>query len=200
MRVLRTCLSVAACALVVLPSSALARQLSVAKVTPQGVACIFTPKCAVTVTDTTSYFELFGNGGHGRILIRTYPGLPGTRAAGLTGYSIFIDMKGATALGMPNCVDKLTIDAGPLEPVSYAGPTAEVFVVDASGGAGLASVGQSGAKVTFTFNKEICPQPGRLTESLYFGFAAKGKPAAGTAEITGSLGGKTVIKLRVPQH
>ena len=200
MRVLRNCLRVVACALVLIPTSAMARQLSIAHVTPQGVACIFTPACAVTVTDTTAYFDLFGNGGHSTMLVRTYPGLAGTRAAGLTGYSIFIDMKGATALGTPNCVDKLTIDTGPLASVNYAGPLAEVFVVDASGGASVASANLTGSKVTFTFAKAICPVPGHLTESLYFGFAAKGTPVAGTAEVSGSLHGTAAFKIRVPQH
>ncbi len=200
MRVLRYCLGFAASALILVPTSAMARQLAVASVTPQGVACIFTPACAVTVTDTTGYFDLFGNGGHGKILVRTYPGLPGTRAAGLTGYSLFIDMRGATALGMPNCVDKLTIDAGPVASVNYTGPPADVFVVGSSGGAGLAAVVQNGAKVTFTFSKPICPAPSGMTESLYFGFAAKGAPVAGTAEISGSLHGTATVKIRTPQH
>jgi hypothetical protein len=152
------------------------------------------------VTDTTGYFDLFGNSGHGKILIRSYPGLAGTRAAGLTGYSIFIDMHSATALGAANCVEKLTVDTGPLATVNYAGPPAEVFVVSGAGGVGLASVSQSGGKTTFAFAKPICPSPNRLTESLYFGFAAKGAPVAGTAEITGSMGAAVSVKIRVPQH
>ena len=199
MRAFRTFLGLAACALVLIPPSAMARQLAIATVTPQGVSCIFTPACAVTATDTTGYFDLFGNNGHSKILVRTYPGLPGTRAAGLTGYSIFIDMKGSTARGMPNCVQKLTIDTGALTPLNYLGPPADVFVVG-SGGAGMASAVQNGAKVTFSFAKPICPAPNSLTESLYFGFAAKNGPVAGTAEITGSLHGATTVKIRVPQH
>ncbi len=178
----------------------MAGKLAVANVTPQGVACIFTPACAVTVTDTTGYFDLFGNSGHGKILVRTYPGLAGTRAAGLTGYSLFIDMHAAAALGSPNCVEKLTIDTGPLATVNYAGPPAEIFVVGNAGGAGLASVTQAGSKVTFNFAKPICPSPSRLTESLYFGFAAKGAPVLGSAEVTGSMNGTVAVKIRVPQH
>jgi hypothetical protein len=177
----------------------MARQLAVATVTPQGVACIFTPACAVTVTDTTGYFTLFGNGGHGSLLVRTYPGLPGTRAAGLTGYSLFINMRGDTSLGTANCVEKLTIDAGPVESVNYAGPPAEVFVVGSSGGAGLSRVDQAGSKVTFTFAKPICPSPSRLTESLYFGFAAKGAPVAGKVQITGTHG-TADVPVRIPKH
>lgn len=198
MRVLRTCLGIAAFALAVTPG-AMAGKLAIASVTPQGVACFFTPKCAVTVTDTTAYFDLFGNGGHGKLLVRTYPGLAGTRAAGMTGYSLFIDMRGSTALGSANCVEKLAIDVGPLASMNYAGPLAEVFVVGNSGGAAIASADQKGGKVTFTFSKPICPTPERLTESLYFGFASKGAPVAGTADIIGTHG-TVSVKIRVPQH
>ena len=53
MHVLRIGLGVAACALVLMSTSAMAGKLAVATVTPQGVSCIFTPKCAVTATDST---------------------------------------------------------------------------------------------------------------------------------------------------
>lgn len=199
MRVLRNCLGLAACALVLVPSSAMARQLTIANVTPVGVACIFSPRCAVTPTDATAYFQMFGNGGHGSLLVRTYPGLPGTRAAGLTGYSLFVNMRADTALGSPNCVEKLIVDTGPVETVNYAGPPAEVFVVGSAGGAGLTSVMQNGSKLTFTFSKPICPSPSPMTESLYFGFAARGTPVAGKAQIVGTHGTAEVI-IRVPRH
>jgi len=199
MRVLKTCLCLAAFALVVVPISAMARQLAVAKVTPVGVACIFSPRCAVTPTDTVSYFELFGNGGRGKILVRTYPGLAGTRAAGLTGYSIFIDMSGATSLGMPNCVQKLVLDTGPVANVEY-GTAGDVFQVDGNAGAALASASQAGGKITFTFAKPICPGRQGLSESLYFGFAAKTGPVPGRAQIVGSLQGAAEVEVRVPKH
>jgi hypothetical protein len=189
----------AASALVALSTGAMAGKLSIATVTPQGVACIFTPACAVTVTDTTGYFELFGNGGHGSLLVRTYPGLAGTRAAGLTGYSLFINMRGSTALGTPNCVEKLTIDTGPVETVNYAGPPAEVFVVGSSGGAGIAKAELAGGKLTFTFSKPICPAPSGMTESLYFGFASKAAPVPGKVQIISEQGAAEVV-VRLPKH
>lgn len=199
MRVFKTCLAIAACALVLVPASAKGRQLTIAKVTPKGVSCVFTPKCAVTVTDTNAYFQLWGNTGSGRVLVRTYPGLPGTLAAGLTGYSLFIDMRRGTAGSKPNCVEKITIDTGPVEKLNYAGAPADMFVVGSSGGAGVASAVQNGTKITFTFDKPICPSPSNLTESLYFGFAAKNAPVPGKAEIGGTSGFVT-IDIRVPKH
>lgn len=199
MRVIPTCLCLAASVLALVPSSAMARQLAIAKVTPSSVACVFTTNCAVQVTDTVSYFKLFGNDGNGKLLVRTYPGMPGTRAEGLTGYSFFINMAGATALGTPNCVAKLTLDTGPLAPLEY-GTRAEVFLVDGNGGAGLTSVTQTGNKITFAFSRPICPGKSGMTESLYFGFAAKTGPVPGKATISGSLQGAADADVRVPKH
>lgn len=199
MRALKTCLCLAASALALVPGSAMARQLAVAKVTPQSVACVFTPNCAVQVTDSVGYFKLFGNGGQGKLLVRTYPGMAGTRAAGLTGYSFFIDMAGASALGTPNCVQKLTLDTGPLTPLEY-GTKAEVFLVDGNAGAALSQVTQTGNKVTFAFAKPICPGRSGMTESLYFGFAAKTGPVPAKAMIYGEMQGAADVDVRVPKH
>ncbi len=199
MRVASTCLCLAASALVLVPTSAMARQLVVAKVTPQSVACVFTPGCAVNPTDTMSYFKMFGDGGNGRILVRTYPGMPGTRAAGLTGYSFTVDMRGATSLGMPNCVEKLVLDTGPVATVDYAGK-ADVFVVSGGPGAGVSSVSQSGNKISITFAKAICPGSDASAQSLFFGFAAKNGPVWGRGQLTGSLQGSADVDVRVPKH
>lgn len=201
MRVMKTCLCLAASALMLVPVSAMARQLAVAKVTPVGVACIFSPRCGITPTDSLHSIDLFGNGGHGKLLVRTYPGLPGTRAAGLTGYSFFINMAGATSLGMANCVQKLTLDTGPVTAINYdGGAEADVFVVGGAGGADISSVSQTGSKLTFTFAKPICPGRLGMSESLYFGFAAKNAPAPGRGQVTGSLQGVADIDVRVPKH
>lgn len=200
MRVLRNCLGLTACAFLLIPQSALARELAVATVTPQGVSCVFTPNCAVSVTDSIGYFKLFGNGGNGRLLVRTYPGMPGTQAAGLTGYSLYVDMHGTTALGMANCVERLVVDTGPLVPLKYnGGQTADVFMVGAPSGIGLASITQTGGKTTFNFKKGICPGT-KSVESLYFGFAAKNGPIPGKGKLYGSLEGTADVDMRVPKH
>jgi len=198
MRVLRNGVGLAVCALLVL-HTAEARELSIAKVTDK-VACVFTSACAVVVTDTTGYYSLFGNGGHGRLLTRTYPGAPGSQAAGLTGYSFNLDMMGSMALGMPNCVAKLTLDTGPLAPLRYEdGKTADLFVVDGSG-VGIASASQNGGKTTITFARSICPGSKTAGQSLYFGFAARNAPVPGKATVTGSLQGAAEVAVRVPKH
>jgi len=189
-------------ALLIAPSEA--RELTVADVTPQAVACVFSKACAVTPTDSYGVVKLFGDGGAGRLLTRTYPGLPGTPAAGLTGYSLQLDMSASTALGTANCVEKLTIDTGPLAALPYGkGGNAEVFVVSGQG-ARPTSVTQSGTKVTFSFAKPVCPAAhnGRqnwATSSLYFGFAAKGAPVPAKAQVTGTMDG-TATDVRVPKH
>ena len=202
MRVLSNTLGLAVCALLLAPAEA--RPLAVASVTPQGVACVFTKTCAVSVTDSYGTVRLFGNGGEGRLLTRTYPGLPGTQAAGLTGYSFHVDLGQAMALGTANCVERLTMDIGAVASLRYAGSgTAQVFVVAGQGSAGLSSVTQSGTKITFSFARPICPtvsgSRARVTDSLYFGFAAKGGPAPAKAQITASMDG-TTVEVRVPAH
>jgi hypothetical protein len=199
MRVLRSVLGFAAFALVLGGQSALARDLDIATVTPQGVSCVFTPSCAVSVTDTLGYFSLFGNGGHAQLLVRTYPGLPGTQAAGLTGYSFYVDMRAAVSLGSSNCVEKLVLDTGPLAPLKYSGgKSSDMFVVGAPAGAGIASASQNGNKLVIRFAKSICPGP--KGESLYFGFAAKTGPMPGKAEITGTHNDTVKVDARVPKH
>ncbi len=201
MRVLRNCLGLAASALLLCSQSALARDLTVATVTPKGVSCVFTPNCAVSVTDSTTYFRLFGNGGNGRLLVRSYPGLPGTQAAGLTGYSLYIDLRGMTSLGMANCVARLVVDTGPVVPLKYtAAKTDDVFMVGAPNGTGLGSVTQSGGKTTFKFAKPICPGSKISTESLYFGFAAKTGPVPGKGQVAGTMEGTADLDMRVPKH
>ena len=197
MRVLASTLGLA----VLLMAPAEARELAVANVTPQGVACVFAKTCAVAPTDSYSTIKLFGDGGFGRLLTRTYPGMPGTPAAGLTGYSFHVDMTTTTALGSANCVERLTIDAGPLASLRYApaGGAADVFVVAGQGSVALSSVTQSGTKVTFSFAKPICPKPAKVTDSLYFGFAAKGEPVPAKAQVTGTMEG-TTADVRVPKH
>lgn len=191
----------AVCALALVSQDALARDLSVATVTPQSVACVFTPNCAVSVTDSIGYFTLFGDAGNGKFLTRTYPGLPGTQAAGLTGYSFYIDMRGAMTLGTPNCVEKLVLDTGPVVPLKYTpSRMADIFMVGAPTGAAIASAEQNGNKITIRFARNICPGSKLAIDSFYFGFAAKTGPMPSRALIAGSLEGTVNADVRVPRH
>lgn len=194
------------CLAVLLLTPAEARELAVASVTPQGVACVFSQACAVTPTDSYGFIKLFGDGGAGRLLTRTYPGLPGTPAVGLTGYSFQVDMTASTALGAANCVEKLVIDTGPLATLPYGpkGAGAQLFVVASQGSVGVSSASQSGTKLTISFARPICPMlPGSRnasnTGSLYFGFAAKGDPAPAKGQVVATMDG-TAVDVRVPRH
>lgn len=197
---------IAASALALVSQNASARELSIATVTPQGVACVFSPNCAVTPTDSTGFFQMFGQSGYGRILTRSYPGMPGTPAAGLTGYSYFVTMRGARSLGYPNCVKKLTLDAGPVVPLKFApNRVSDMFMVGAPGGASIASAEQNGTKITIRFAQQICPGDKGVVESLYFGFAARTSPQPAKAQVTGSVRpGATDdmanADVRVPRH
>jgi hypothetical protein len=200
MRVLRNSVGLVVCALLVLSHSAHARELTIANVTDK-VACVFTPSCGVAVTDTTGFVQLFGDSGYGRLLTRTYPGMPGAQGAGLTGYSFQLNMAGAMSLGMPNCAVRLTLDTGPLVPLRYSGKaTADLFVVGGSSGVGISSASQSGSKLTVTFSRPLCPGMKTASQSLYFGFAAKNGPMPGKGSVGGSLQGAATVDVRVPKH
>jgi hypothetical protein len=198
--------SVAVCALALVSQNASARDLSIVLVTPEGVACVFAPNCAISPTDSTGYFQMFGQSGYGRLLSRTYPGLPGTQAAGLTGYSYFITMRGARTLGYPNCVKKLVLDAGPVAPLKFApNRVTDMFMVGAPGGAAIASAEENGTKITIRFAQPICPGDKGFVESLYFGFAAKAAPMPSKAQVTGSVRPGATDDMantdaRVPRH
>jgi hypothetical protein len=204
MRIPTAALAVFALALV--SQNASARELSIASATPQGVACAFAPSCGITPVDSTGFFQMFGQSGYGRLLTRTYPGLPGTQAAGLTGYSYFITMRGARSLGYPNCVKKLVLDAGPVVPLKFApNRVSDMFMVAAPDGAAVAAAEQDGSKITIRFARQICPGDKGVVESLYFGFAARTGPMPAKAQITGSVRpGATddmaTTAVRVPQH
>lgn len=195
-------IGMAVCVLVAVPQGALASELTITNATGKSVACAFAPACMVSATDTYGVFKLFGNGGVGRLLTRTYPGLPGAPAAGLTGYSLKLDMTEATALGSANCVERLVVDVGPVASLKYGpgGASGEVFVVE-GGSIGLASVTQNGGRITFNFAKPICPvigsKPGQ--DSLYFGFASKNAPVPGKGQIIATLEG-TSVEVRLPKH
>lgn len=196
----------AVCALALVSLNASARELSIATVTPQGVACVFAPSCAISPTDSTGYFQMYSQSGYGRLLSRTYPGLAGTPAAGLTGYSYFITMRGARSLGYPNCVKKLVLNSGPVVPLKFApNRVTDMFMVGAPGGSAVAMAEQDGSKITIRFAQPICPGDKGFVESLYFGFAAKAGPVPSKAQVTGTVRpGATddmaTTDARVPQH
>lgn len=198
--------SLAAFALALVSQNASARELSIATVTPQGVACVFAPSCGISPMDSTGFFQMFGQSGYGRLLSRTYPGMPGTAAAGLTGYSYFITMQGARSLGYPNCVKKLTLNTGPVVPLKFApNRVTDMFMVGAPGGAAIAAVEQDGAKLSIRFAQPICPGDKGIVESLYFGFAARTGPMPSKAQVTGTVRPGATDDMantdaRVPQH
>jgi hypothetical protein len=196
MRVLK--LGLAVCALALVPQGAEARDLTVVSVSPQGVACAFTPACGVTITETVGYFKMFGATGYGRLRVRTYPGVAGAQAAGLTGYSYYVDLRGVSALGMANCVKQVVLDAGPVVPLKYSKTgTADMFMVEAPSGVPVTAT-QNGSKITVKFAKPVCSGP--AGESLYFGFAAKRGPVPAKAQLSATQEDSIIVDARLPAH
>jgi hypothetical protein len=196
----------AAAMLLGLSSGAQAVPLTVVNVGAPAVNCVFNPACTVTVTDTIgNYPPSSGYTGTPRLQSRTYVGVPGAPAAGLTAYVYRVDFTSATARADINCAVNLKVRFGPNARLNYGGGgPADVFVVTTGGlgSIGLASADRTGAVVTFTFTKPVCPtngisSPGQT--SFFFGMASKLAPNPSVAKSDLTFGGGTVnVLARAP--
>src|SRR5215475_6115599 len=185
---------------------AAAAPLVVVNVGAPAVNCVFNPACTVTVTDTIgNYPPASGYTGTPRLQSRTYVGVPGAPAAGLTAYVYRVDFTSATARADINCAVNLKVRFGPNARLNYGGGgPADVFVVTTGGlgSIGLASADRTGPVVTFTFTTPVCPtngfnSPGQT--SFFFGIASKLPPKPTTAQSDLTFGGGTVnVPARAP--
>jgi hypothetical protein len=185
-----------------LPVAASAAPLTVVDVGAPAINCVFNPACTVMVTDSIGNFMLPGDTGNGRLQSRTFLGVAGAPADGLTGYDYRVDltmMKGVTA---QNCVATLRLNMGPVATLNYKpGVPSQLFVITSGG---LGSVGVASADLTasgiltVTFAKGgVCPG----ATSYFFGLAAKGTPVSTVASLGPSLGGASVdTAARTPKH
>lgn len=215
MTMLKNVLGCVAFGLLLMPLCAEAGPLTIVNVNAPAINCVFNPSCTVVVTDSIGSFTPPGDVGMARLQSRTYPGVSGAPAAGLTAYVYRVDLTSVKALSAVNCVSKLLLDIGPIAKLAYLPPspthgpmTADVFVVTSGGlgTIGLSSAVQTGNIVTFTFSKPVCPKgssaaanfPGET--SFFFGLAAKTTPKPSTAKLVYSLGGGATTAARVPTH
>lgn len=196
-----SCLSLAL-ALSAMPASA--ERLSITEVAAPAINCVFNTSCTITVTDTVGAIPIPAVLGPAALQSRSFMGLPGTPAAGLTGYLYRIDLTRARG-GTPNvCVTRLKLDLGPLAKLPYPGGTgpAEVFVVTTGGAGtvGLASADRAAAAVTFAFRQPVCPGPGANPgmSSYFFGFAAARMPQPATARVEFDIGDSVDVPARAP--
>src|SRR3954465_11545349 len=90
-------------ALVMLASGVCAQPLKIVEVSAPAINCVFNATCKITVADTTGNILLpTVASGTAWLQSRTYPGQPGTPAAGLTGYEYRISLTQAS--GQADCI------------------------------------------------------------------------------------------------
>lgn len=188
-------------------SAAHAEALTVVEVNAPAVNCVFNPACTVTVNDSTGALALpfITTPGTAWLQSRTYPGAPGTPAAGKTAYVYRLSM--TQAAGYADCVKGLVLDFGPVTKLPYAGGTlADVFVVTTGGlgTIGIASAEKSGSVIEFTFKGGgLCLSggPDVKNTTFFFGLAAATPPMASNAHLWASgTPAFYEVSARVPTH
>lgn len=182
------------------------RSLTIVPVTAPDINCVFDTDCTITVSDSVGAISVpFASAG-GRLQSRTQPpGEPGTPGQGLYAYEYRVDLTQAAGLTAVICVDRLTIEFGPIERLDYNrdGRPDDVYVVTGGGLGSVApsAVSQSGRNVTFRFQPGVCPgnAPGNGETSFFFGLAST-TPARPIVSTVGFGNGSSAgVDARAPQ-
>jgi hypothetical protein len=168
------------------PAAAQSTPLFPAQVSGANIDCLFSPQCALTPHDEFTDIPLPGISGKAILHSRTFPGAPGSNAAGRTAYQYRIDLTNATTLVDSACVTNLSVKFGPIAKLPYAAGTTLRDVYEIVQGVptnqiGFATAVQTGNVVTFTFARQICAgeagSPGDT--SFFFGLASLEAPVRG---------------------
>jgi len=194
--------------LVAIPVTASAAPLTVLKVDPDKINCVFSPACSVTPADTMGVFPAdHGFTGPVRMQSRTYVGAAKSKAAGKTAYIYRIDMTHAVRGKEMHCADSMDIDFGPVEKLPYGakGEIGDVFVINAgpNTSVGIKKASQSKNNVSIEFESPICPANGGYPglTSFFFGLASAKAPVAGIAKVYLTFGGgESKVPDRQPAH
>ncbi|MGA8259555.1 MAG: hypothetical protein WB783_05005 [Arenicellales bacterium] len=184
-----------------------AAPLTIVNVSAPAVNCKFDASCKIVVTDTVAHFTLPATTGDAFLQSRTWPaGKPGTPGAGLVAYLYRIDMTRLAGLTALPCVNRLTLDFGPVSALDYNGDGGadRVFVIT-KGGIGTvkpSSASESGSIITFNFVSPVCAgaSVGGGHSSYFFGLASSHPPHAVTAQIRDTLGGTHSLAARAPAN
>jgi hypothetical protein len=179
--------------------------LSIATVSAPDINCRFDHDCTITVEDSVGAIPVPFGSGEGRLQSRTQPpGEAGTPGAGLFAYEYRVDLTPVGGLTAQICVNKLSLDFGPIERLDYDrdGDLDHVYVVT---GGGLGSVApssarRSGDRVTFSFSPGVCPgnAPGNGETSYFFGLASQDPAQPVTATVSFSDGTTAAVAARAP--
>ncbi len=183
-----------------------AAPLSIVNVSAPGINCKFDASCKIVVTDTVAHFTLPPTSGNAFLQSRTWPvGKPGSLGAGLIAYLYRIDMTRLAGVTAMPCVNRLSLDFGPVAALDYNGDGAvdQVFVIT-KGGIGTvkpSSASESGSIITLNFASPVCAgaSVGHGDSSYFFGLASSHPPHAITAQIRDTLGDVDSLAARAPQ-
>ncbi len=191
--------------LCITPVVVAAAPLKVVNVSAPAINCVFNPPCTITVNDTADNIPM-STGGTGILKSRTYKGLPGSPADGLSAFEYLLDLRNAVGATALSCIDWMSISFGPvvgtLDYNSDQKPD-QVFVITSGGigTIGIASAIQTGSNIKFNFAKPICggSAPGRGESSFFWGLISKQPPKLVTATLHETSGATHVVKARSPQ-
>jgi len=195
----------AVAAFAMLSGSVDAQPLKVVEVSAPAINCVFEPSCTITVSDTTGNILLPTVApGTAWLQSRTYSGVAGTPAAGLTGYEYRISMTQAS--GQADCITGFTVNFGPHQPLPYKNSTpADVFVTT---GGGLGTISLKSAvrfndAIEFTLTSPLCLDgPADVKNTTFFiGLAAAAAPMHVHVQIA-AIGSTPIygVDARVPTH
>ena len=174
-----------AAAFVAAPATVQATPLKIVNVTAPDVNCVFDPSCKLAVTDSLGDIVIPAVTGKAILQSRTFSGAAGAPGDGLTGYDYRVDLTQASTEGeAAGCVTDMTVDFGPATQLQYnkVGPNDDVYVVTKGGlgSVGLLSADLMDNKITFIFERPVCPasEGNKGATSYFFGLASKGTPTA----------------------
>jgi hypothetical protein len=201
-------LVIAAAAALVLVLPARTQVLRVVDVNAPAVNCVFNSSCTITVSDSIGHIALpFLAQPHTAWLqSRTFSGMPGTPAAGKTGYMYRISLTEAS--GTSDCLGGLVLNFGPVERLPYKNnQLADVFVITTGGlgTIGLKSAEKFGDVIQFELATPLCLSggPSIKNTTFFFGLAANAAPAPKViAAQLWSIGSPPFyfVEARVPAH
>lgn len=163
-------------------------------VSAPAINCVFSPTCSEVVNDSTGPISLPGWPASPTFFLqtRTYPGQPGSPAAGLYAYEYRIDLTPAgQQTGPEDCLFAVTINFGPVVPMDFngSGTNNDVYVVTEGGIGSVAptTVIQDGSQITFLFAAEadtgLISQMCVGASSFFIGLVSAEPPTDSTALI-----------------
>jgi hypothetical protein len=181
-------------------------KLKVVTVAAPPVNCTFSLICNFIVTDSVGQLKLqnLDTPNTAWLQSRTFTGMAGTPAAGITGYEYRLDMTQAS--GALQCVGGIVLNFGPISQLPFKNNTlADVYVITEGGlgTIGLESAYQSGNVVTFNFSRFLCPsEPANAANTtFFFGLASVHPPTSTLAGVFVTASPPYYnVPARTPQH